>query len=742
LKNYLEILNEQQLLAVKNYEGASLIIAGAGSGKTRVLTTRIAYLIDNHVDPFSILALTFTNKAAREMRERIEQIVGSEAKNLWMGTFHSVFARILRAEAFRLGYPQNFTIYDSDDSKNVIKSVIKEENLDPKNQYKPSSIHSRISACKNNLIKPSDYENNIDLMEADKGLNRGRFIDIYKKYNDKCYKSGAMDFDDLLLNTYELLTRFPDILYKYQHRFKYVLIDEFQDTNVVQYLIIKKIAAVTRNLCVVGDDSQSIYSFRGANIRNILDFEKDFPELQVFKLEQNYRSTVNIVEASDSIITKNQNRLPKKLWTQNAAGSKISLIRADSEADESNMVAVNILELKKNHNYIFNNIAVLYRTNAQSRAFEESFRRFGIDYRLIGSISFYQRKEIKDILAYFRFCLNPADEESLKRIINLPARGIGDTSFARLIVYANDNQCTIWDIINNINAFDISGRVKTVLSEFLYLIKSFQIAISQNDAFTAASKIAKESGIIRMLHEDNSPEGIGRYDNVQNLLSAIKAYTERDIEDKSLSSFLQEVALLTDADIQDTSGDRVTLMTIHSAKGLEFKAVFVVGLEEGLFPSSMSSDTREEIEEERRLFYVALTRAMEKLFLCHADTRFLWGNLNYCEPSRFLDEIDGSYLDFGNQMRKNKIKAPEIKPKITEKKIVQPVRTPAVVDPNFKGDDINQLKSGMNILHNAFGNGKILQIEGNAENKIALIFFDKFGQKKILLKFAKIKIIE
>jgi len=742
LKNYLKELNDQQRIAVENYQGASLIIAGAGSGKTRVLTTRIAYMIDNHIDAFSILALTFTNKAAQEMRERVETIVGVDAKNIWMGTFHSVFARILRAEAFRIGYPNNFTIYDTDDSKSVIKAILKEENLDPKGTYKPSAIHSRISACKNSLIKPDDYENNIELMDSDKSSGKARFIELYRKYNARCFRSGAMDFDDLLLNTYDLLNNFPDVLYKYQHRFNYVLIDEFQDTNVVQYMIIKKIAASTRNLCVVGDDSQSIYSFRGANIRNILDFEKDFPELKVFKLEQNYRSTVNIVEASDNIISNNKYRLPKKLWTNNAAGNKIKILKADTEADEANITAFNILNLHKNENIAFSDIAVLYRTNAQSRAFEEAFRRLGIDYRLVGSISFYQRKEVKDLLAYFRFVINPADEEALKRIINYPARGIGDTTFAHLIVFANDNQCTIWDIINNINAFEISNRIKTVLTEFAFMIKSFQIAVKQKDAFEAAKQMSKESGLIRLMSDDKSPEGIGRFENVQNLLSAIKAFTEREnTEDRSLAAFLQEVSLLTDADNQDFKTDKVTLMTVHSAKGLEFRVVFVAGLEENLFPSMMSVDTREELEEERRLFYVAVTRAMEKLYLCYATTRFQWGNLRYCEPSRFLDEIESKYIEYNAGAKQGKIKTPEIKTSTVQRKPVLPVRKPLFVNPDFKGDDVSSLQTGMNIEHNAFGNGKILQIDGVGDSRMALIYFDKFGQKKILLKFAKIKIV-
>lgn len=740
MKQFLDELNPQQKEAVINTEGPALIIAGAGSGKTRVLTTRIAYLLNQGVDPFSILALTFTNKAASEMKGRIILMSGNEAKNLWMGTFHSVFARILRTESIRLGYPPNFSIYDTDDSKNVIKSILKEENIDPK-VYKPSSVHARISACKNSMIKPTAYFDNAELMLEDKIAGRARFAEIYQKYNNRCFKSGAMDFDDLLLNTYDLLEHFPDVLYKYQHRFQYVLIDEFQDTNNVQYQIVKKIAASSRNICVVGDDSQSIYSFRGANIRNILDFEKDYPELRVFKLEQNYRSTANIVEASDSVIANNKYRLPKKLWTRNEKGNKIKVIRAESESDEANLTAVSILDLKKNSGYKNNDFVVLYRTNAHSRAFEEAFRRFGIDYRLVGSISFYQRKEIKDILAYLRFTLNTADEEALKRIINLPPRGIGDTTFSHLIVWANDNQCTIWDIINNIKAFDINSRVKQTLSEFAVMIRSFQIIAGEKDAFEAARYISKESGLIRLYAEDKTIEGISRYENIENLFSAIKAFVERDDDhDKSLTGFLQEVSLLTDADTQDDTGDKVTLMTVHSAKGLEFKAVFITGLEEGLFPSAMSMETREEIEEERRLFYVAVTRAMERLYLCYAVTRFQWGNLKFCEPSRFLDEIDPRFVDFGETHARRQVKAPELKPRKTEEHPAT-IRKAIAVDPDFVAGDVSNLTSGMTVVHNAFGTGKVLHVEGTGENKKAVIYFENFGQKNILLKFAKMKII-
>ncbi|MBL6963483.1 MAG: UvrD-helicase domain-containing protein [Bacteroidetes bacterium] len=745
-KGYLDELNDQQRLAVEHTEGPSLIIAGAGSGKTRVLTTRIAHLIKLGIDAFHILALTFTNKAAREMRNRIEHMAGTDAKNIWMGTFHSVFSRLLRSEAAKIGYPTNFTIYDTDDSKSLIRRILKEEQLDSK-LYNPSFVYNRISALKNNLITPKMYLLNEEFISEDLSNGRPKFGEIYSKYYSRCFKAGAMDFDDLLLQTYFLLEKFPEVLNKYQQLFKYVLIDEFQDTNRVQYQIVKKLAASTRNLSVVGDDSQSIYSFRGASIKNILNFEKDYPELKIFKLEQNYRSTKTIVDASDNIIEKNKYRLPKKLWTSNQEGSKIQLIKASSESEEGNLVVQVILKEQKEFNRKLNDFVVLYRTNAQSRAFEESLRRFNLDYRLIGSLSFYKRKEIKDILAYCRFVLNHNDEESLQRIINYPARGIGNTTFARLIVLADDNQCSLWDIITNIRSFSLGERFLNAIDDFATLLKSFSIKIKELDAFEAVSYIAKESGIRKLLFEDKSIEGIARYENIQNLLSGIKEFTEReDIEQKDLGSFLQEVSLLTDADTKNEEGDKVTLMTAHSAKGLEFPVVFIVGLEENLFPSQLSMNSREEIEEERRLFYVAVTRAEHRLYMSYAASRFRWGNITFCESSRFLDEIDAQHIHY------EFIQAsayPDFKPRTSDAsksriRINKPKLKPQprhIPPPDFIPDDTSSLRAGMEVEHSRFGQGKVIRIDGLAGNKKATINFNNFGEKQILLKFAKMKVI-
>ena len=746
MKGYLDELNEQQRQAVEHTDGPSLIIAGAGSGKTRVLTTRIVHLISQGIDAFNILALTFTNKAAKEMRKRIEEMVGTDAKNIWMGTFHSVFARLLRSEAAKLGYPVNFTIYDTEDSKSLIRTILKEEQLDSK-LYNASFVYNRISGLKNNLITPKQYLNDEEYISEDLANGRPKFGEIYLKYTSRCFKSGAMDFDDLLLKTHILLENFPEALNKYQHQFKHVLIDEFQDTNRVQYLIVKRIAAATRNLSVVGDDSQSIYSFRGANIKNILHFEKDYPELKVFKLEQNYRSTKTIVDASGNIIEKNKFRLPKKLWTSNEAGTKIQLIKASSESEEANLVTQVIIKERQEFNRNLNDFVVLYRTNAQSRAFEESLRRFNIDYRLIGSLSFYKRKEIKDILAYCRFVLNPNDEESLRRIINYPGRGIGNTTVAKLVVLADDNQCSLWDIITNIRSFNLTQRFVNAIDDFATLLKSFQVKIKDADAFEATSYIAKETGIQKLLFEDKSIEGISRYENLQNLLSAIKEFTERDdIDEKDLGTFLQDVSLMTDADTKNDEGDKVTLMTVHSAKGLEFYVVFIVGLEENLFPSQMSMNSREEIEEERRLFYVAITRAEQRLYMSYAQSRFRWGNITFCESSRFLDEIDAQHIDF-NMIQASAKKAYSPKPAIKPKPRLQsnkPVRKPQarhIAPADFSPDDTSELKSGMEVEHSRFGRGKVMQIDGLAGNKKATINFNNFGQKQILLKFAKMKVI-
>lgn len=742
MESILAELNEEQRKAVEHINGPSLIIAGAGSGKTRVLTTRIAYLVYKGIDPFNILALTFTNKAAKEMRHRIQSIIGPEAKNLWMGTFHSVFARILRVEATKIGYPSNFTIYDTDDSKNLLKNIIKEEELDPK-LYKPGFVLNRISSAKNSFIKPKQYIENEEIMSEDYASGRPKLGELYIKYTQRCFKAGALDFDDLLLKTYELLNQFPDVVNKYQHFFKYILIDEFQDTNLVQYYIVKKLAASHRNLSVVGDDAQSIYSFRGANIKNILNFEKDYPEIQIFKLEQNYRSTKVIVNASDNIIKNNKYQLNKNLWTANDLGSKIKLIRATTENEEGYQIASAIAVEKLRNQLDYNDVVILYRTNAQSRAFEEALRRLSIPYRIVGGLSFYQRKEIKDLLAYFRFVINPQDEESLRRIINFPARGIGDTTFAKIRVWAEDNSISLWETLENIKSFPLSTRLQNAVESFVAIIKSFRIDIENKNAFEAAKDIAKNSGILRLLFDDKSIEGIGRYENLQTLLGAIQEFTEReDIEDKSLGVFLQDVALLTDADTSKDDEDKVTLMTVHSAKGLEFSLVFVVGLEENLFPSQLSLNSRDDIEEERRLFYVAITRAEKILYLSFANSRFKWGNLIFCEPSRFLDEIDPSYIEYGQVQEKVKEKRANVIAKSSVKPIKKTIASkPLPKNESFKAEDISGILIGMKVEHERFGIGTVAELDGDGPNKKAVIDFGVNGQKQILLRFAKMRIV-
>jgi len=742
LEDFLLELNEQQRKAVEYTEGPSLIIAGAGSGKTRVLTTRIAYLVSQGIDPFNILALTFTNKAAHEMRKRIEKMAGKDARNIWMGTFHSVFARILRNEALKLGYTHNFSIYDTEDSKSLVRTIINEDKLDNK-LYKPSFVYNRISRAKNSFISPRQYLEDPEIMTEDMLNGRPKLGELYLKYTQRCFKAVAMDFDDLLLKTHELLDKFPEALNKYQHHFNYVLIDEFQDTNLVQYLIVKKLSAVHRNLCVVGDDAQSIYSFRGATIKNILNFENDYPELKVFKLEQNYRSTQTIVSASGNVIDKNKFQLKKNLWTVNQSGSKIKIFKCSSENDEGFLVAQSIMNEHQTLKLRYKDFVILYRTNAQSRAFEESLRRFELPYRIVGGLSFYQRKEIKDLLAYYRVIYNQNDEEALKRIINFPARGIGDTTFAKILVYASENKVTLWDVISNIKQYPIGNRFTEAISDFYMLIKSFMVICHDKDAYEAAHYVAKHTGILKLLHEDKSLEGIGRYDNVQNMLSAIKEFTTRnDITDFSLLAFLNEVSLLTDFDMQSDDDDKVTLMTIHSAKGLEFSIVYIVGLEENLFPSIMSSGSREEIEEERRLFYVALTRAQKKAFLTYAITRFKWGNIIYCEPSRFLDDVDKSHIEFSEpEMDYKPVSIPKKETpsyNLIQKKTINDYKPSGTFVPG----DISKVEVGMDIEHEKFGPGKVLRLDGPATNKKATIFFDLAGQKNILLRYAKMRIID
>jgi len=751
MSDYLESLNEPQREGVINTEGPCMIIAGAGSGKTRVLTLRIAHLIQSkQVDPFNILALTFTNKAAKEMRHRIEKMVGADARNLWMGTFHSVFARILRAEAHHLGYPNNFTIYDTDDSKSLLRSVIKEMGLDD-TQYKVNTVFNRISSAKNRLVSWQDYLSN-PIYAADDAANmRPEIGNIFKAYSLRCFKSGAMDFDDLLFNTDRLFKEHLQVLNKYQHRFQYALVDEFQDTNLCQYFIIRKLAAVNQNICVVGDDAQSIYAFRGADISNILNFEKDYPDLRIIKLEQNYRSTQTIVEAANSVIAKNKAQLPKKVWTSNEEGNLIELIKAVSDNEEGKLIATSIFEEKMQHQLKFSDFVILYRTNSQSRAIEEALRRMNIKYKVVGGLSFYQRKEIKDTLAYLRYSLNQQDEASFRRIINTPKRGIGDTTIDKIIVAANDHTMSIWEVLQNITSF-LGGTAVGRIDDFVTKIKRFGIEIQNKDAYEAASEIAKSSGLLKELYEDKTVEGLSRYENVQELLNAIKEYVDDpEKEDKSLGAFLQEVSLLTGQDEdKDNDPEVVTLMTIHMAKGLEYKYVYIVGMEEDLFPSQLMLSSRSELEEERRLFYVAITRAQKKLFLSYALTRYRFGRLKNCEPSRFLDDIQGRYIKVSTKFGGMESTAPNpnfaksfisgMKKTIATKPVVKSTAYKPAAD--FAPSDTSGLKEGMKVEHPKFGYGTVLKMEQVGSERKAKINFADFGEKTLLLSFAKLKIHE
>ncbi|MBL0330599.1 MAG: UvrD-helicase domain-containing protein [Bacteroidetes bacterium] len=810
-KTYLDELNPVQREAVECTEGPEMIIAGAGSGKTRVLTYRIAHLLQKGVDPFNVLALTFTNKAAKEMKERIAKIVGhSEAKNIWMGTFHSVFARMLRSEAEKIGYPTNFTIYDTDDAKSLIKTILKEQGLDDK-IYKPGSVLSRISSAKNNLISAQSYLNNPQIQEEDRQAAKPKMGIIYEIYRNRCFKAGAMDFDDLLFNTNVLLRDFPAILHKYQHKFKYILVDEYQDTNFSQYLIVKQLAAAFRNICVVGDDAQSIYAFRGATIQNILNFEKDYPELRIFKLEQNYRSTKNIVGAANSVIAKNKDQLKKNVFTDNHEGDIIKVVRTESDNSEGNFVANSIFETKMNEQAHNRDFAILYRTNAQSRAMEEALRRQNIAYRIYGGLSFYQRKEIKDLLAYYRLTINNNDEEALKRIINYPARGIGDTTLDKIIVAANDHNISLWKVIENINEFDIglNAGSKTKVDEFASMIKSFSAQLKTQNAYDLGQHIAIHSGILKDLYADKSPEGVSRHENIQELLNGMKEFTETELEivmdetekenqeereknqeatiknqelergllfsetslndetqpelkpNSTLNIFMQDIALMTDADKKNETEEdknKVVLMTIHAAKGLEFPYVYIVGLEENLFPSQMSLTDRADLEEERRLFYVAITRAEKRVTLTYSTSRYRWGNLIYSEPSRFIEELDSKYIQlpaenngrmFGDEEYSTKPKLQTTgKPKETfvqrpviNKKLVK-VNSASKNTSDFDTESLRGLQVGMQVQHDRFGSGKVVSMDGDFPNNKATIFFDGIGQKQLLIKFAKLRIVE
>jgi DNA helicase-2/ATP-dependent DNA helicase PcrA len=772
MQDYLKGLNERQREAVVTTEGPLMIVAGAGSGKTKVLTTRIAHLMAKGVDAFNILALTFTNKAAAEMKERVEHILGNrEARNLYIGTFHSVFARILRAEAHRLGYPNSFTIYDTDDAKSVVKSVTNEMNLDVQH-YKPNVVYNRISGAKNALVSPKEYMNDYYLQQEDMRANRPMIGHIYDAYAKRCFKNGAMDFDDLLYKMYELLKTFPEVLHKYQHKFKYILIDEYQDTNPAQYEVIKLLGAVHENVCVVGDDAQSIYSFRGATIQNILQFQKDYDEVKVIKLEQNYRSTQNILNIANEVIKNNKGQIPKTLFTENATGEKIKLVRIMTDNEEGKFVADAIQEQKLRNHFNNKDFAILYRTNAQSRAYEESLRKMNIPYTIYGGISFYQRKEIKDYIAYLRVIVNPRDEEALKRIINYPVRGIGKTSVDRAILAANENNISMWQVLESAAMFGFKASTLQAIEEFVLMMKSFHSMMQTKNAYEIAFHVGKQTAFVKELFNDKSTEGVQRYENVQELLNSIKEFTETpsneesgEVGDKSLAAYLQQITLLTDADEKDPNADTVKLMTIHAAKGLEFPVVFCGGLEEGLFPNAMSINTREELEEERRLFYVAITRAKARLYLTYANTRYKFGTLQQNDPSRFIDEIPVDYIDksfagggvknqsagsFGmgsafERMQRGFSSPSENKEKSFVSTLVggnaKPKEVSHVPSPNFTPSDISKLEVGMRVEHQKFGFGQVIKLEGSGHNPVATIKFDVNGEKKIMLNYAKLMIV-
>lgn len=765
--DYLSLLNPSQREAVENTKGPVMIVAGAGSGKTRVLTYRIAHILKEGNDAFNILSLTFTNKASKEMRERIYSVVGSEARNLWMGTFHSIFARILRVESERIGYPRNFTIYDTDDAKSLLKTIVKELGLDDK-LYKPGGVLGRISAAKNALVNAGEYMANDENTSFDESSGRPMFGKIFQTYQDRCFKASAMDFDDLLLKTFELFKNHPDVLHKYQHQFKYIMVDEFQDTNQAQYAIIKKLAAVHQNIAVVGDDAQSIYAFRGATIANILGFQSDFSDTQVYKLEQNYRSSQTIVEAAGGLIKLNKDQIPKKVFTTNDVGEKIKVLRALTDNEEGRMVASSIFQEKMNSHVANKDFAILYRTNAQSRSLEEALRKMNIPYRIYGGLSFYHRKEIKDIIAYLRLVLNPNDEEALKRVINYPARGIGKTTLDKVMIVASENNISLFETLERSREFQIKGY--DVLGDFVLMIRSFQTMLKK-PAYDVAMHIAKQTGLLKALYEDKTVEGIARYENIEELLNGLKEFSVDDSVDEDgvqkygiLEEYMADIALLTDSDKEDPNdNDRVTMMTIHASKGLEFKNVFIVGLEENLFPSQLSLNSRQELEEERRLFYVAITRAMNKLTLSFASSRFKFGNITNAEPSRFLSELDPKFLQFDAIFSKGNNGA-QSKPSVQTSRFGKPlspttktppstvgqrfntptkpaVAPPPAVDPNFVGDDTKNIQLNQKVEHQRFGFGNVVSLDGVGDNRKAEIEFEQFGKKMIVLKFAKLKLL-
>jgi len=759
VNNFLDQLNKEQRDPVVQTEGPVMVIAGAGSGKTRVLTYRLAYLLAKGVDPFNILALTFTNKAAREMKERVLKLIGDgEGRNVWMGTFHSVFSKILRFDGHHLGYPSNYTIYDSTDSKRLIRQIISDMQLDPK-IYPFSFVAGRISMAKSSLITANHYANDADIQTADEASAKPLIKDIYKTYQTRLKRADAMDFDDLLFNTYLLFAGFPEVLYKYQQKFKYIMVDEYQDTNHAQYLIIKKLAANNENICVVGDDAQSIYSFRGANISNMLNFKKDYADAKLFKLEQNYRSTQTIVKAANQVITYNKDQIKKTVWTENTSGKPIGLIKAASDNEEGNLVAAAIFDQKMNKQLPNSAFAILYRTNAQSRSIEEGLRKKNIPYKIYGGLSFYNRQEIKDLLSYFRLVINNNDDEALMRVINTPARGIGKTTLDKMVVAADEHNVSLWQVAVEPQKYQVninSGTARKI-NDFTLLIKSFIALNKTKEAFDMANHIANTSGLLKMLRDDETPESVSRVENIEELLNGIKEFSENAVElndgdmsvKKSLGEFMQDVALLTDADNdKDEDQDKVTLMTIHASKGLEFPHVFVVGLEENLFPSIQSISTRSELEEERRLFYVAITRAMEHLTLSHAESRYRWGNFTITEPSRFLEEIDDELIDRPAKLGLNRSsfkRRSEEEPKpMLNKRPLKPLTQRLTSTPGTSGSTPSQagdILPGMEVEHANFGRGKVLEVEGEGPNKKASVMFHAVGKKQLLLRFAKLVIV-
>ncbi len=750
-QNYLDTLNDVQKAAVLQIDGPVMVIAGPGSGKTRVLTYRLAHMIHSGIKPSQILSLTFTNKAAREMTERISQVVESDARKVWSGTFHSIFARILRIEAPKIGYPTDFSIYDTEDSKSLISEIIKEMGLNPK-EYNANTLRNRISNAKSNLITPIMYEQDPALMEQDRMNKMPATGAVYKRYVQKCLQAGAMDFDDLLLQLYRLIQENKDeVLEKYRNIFKYVLVDEFQDTNYLQYAILKKLCLYpgsSRNICIVGDDAQSIYSFRGATIRNILDFQEDFPDVKIFKLEQNYRSSEHIVQAANDVITYNSKQIKKEIWTEKKEGHKIKVIKSASDNEEGRRVADYIVELKNSYHLKNSDIGILYRTNAQSRIFEEQLRRMNIPYKVFGGLSFYQRKEVKDLLAYMRLVVNPKDNEAFKRIVNYPKRGIGDTTLDKLLEFSLAQGTSL---LESIPAFSSGGRSAQNLIAFHQLIAQMQQLAAGSDAYDAAMAIYKMSGLSQELKQDITPEGISRIENVSALLDGIKDFTENDEftgdlpPNKGLAAYLQGIALVSELDEDTENREYITLMSVHSAKGLEFDAVIVGGLEENLFPSYMSMSSEEQLDEERRLFYVAITRARHFLALSYATSRYFFGNLRMNQPSRFIEEIDSSRFEKDPSARSTVFNVFD-EPSVPKQRFVE--RKPAVVAShpglaNFKPSAPTQIQAGMRVLHQKFGEGKVIQVEGSSDNRVATIFFSEVDnpQRKIVLKFAKLQIL-